>query len=44
MIWLTAGAGSNIRYLSVRVNPTTGLYWVENFRSTAPTPAEYSGS
>jgi hypothetical protein len=44
LIWLTAGSGTGTRYLSVRVHPITGLYWVENYRTTAPTLAEFSGS
>jgi hypothetical protein len=44
LIWLAAGTGSGTRYLSVRINPITGLYWVESLRSTAPTPATYTGS
>jgi prepilin-type N-terminal cleavage/methylation domain-containing protein len=34
LIWLAAGTGAETRYISVRVNPITGLYWVENYRYT----------
>jgi prepilin-type N-terminal cleavage/methylation domain-containing protein len=42
-IWLAAGVGSATRYLSVRVNPVTGLTWIENFQATDPLTAS-SGS
>lgn len=35
-VWLAAGVGSATRYLSVRVNPVTGLTWIENFQATDP--------
>lgn len=44
LIWLAAGSGSGTRYISVRVNPTTGLYWVENFQATTPTPSTFTAS
>ncbi len=37
VIWFSAGNGPEARYISVRVNPVTGLTWVENFQATAPT-------
>lgn len=36
VIWLGAGAGSARRYLTVRVNATTGLPSVETFGATGP--------
>jgi prepilin-type N-terminal cleavage/methylation domain-containing protein len=36
VIWLAAGTGTATRYISVRVNPITGLNWVENFQGSAP--------
>ncbi len=44
MIWLAAGSGTQTRYISVRVNPVTGLYWVENFQADAPNPGAFAGS
>jgi len=44
VIWLGAGAGSATRYLSVRVNPITGICTIENFQATAPATAGGSGS
>ena len=44
MVWLTAGSGSMTRYISVRVNPVTGLYWVENFQAATPNPGAFVGS
>jgi prepilin-type N-terminal cleavage/methylation domain-containing protein len=44
LVWLSAGTGSSARYLSVLVNPITGLYWIQNLQSTAPDTASYSGS
>lgn len=38
-IWLSAGSGSAARYLSVRINPATGITWIENFRATNPVAA-----
>ncbi len=43
LVWLTAGAGAETRYLAVRINPITGLYWVENFCATTPTVGTYAG-
>jgi prepilin-type N-terminal cleavage/methylation domain-containing protein len=48
-IWLSAGSGTALRYLSVRINPVTGLTWIENFRATDPVgptsaPASMGGS
>ena len=36
-IWLATGTGSATRYISVRINPVTGLTWIENFQATDPT-------
>jgi Tfp pilus assembly protein FimT len=36
VIWLGAGAGGDRCYLSVRVNPITGLTWIENYQAAAP--------
>lgn len=36
IIWLTVGTGADQRWISVRVNPVTGLTWVENFQATNP--------
>jgi prepilin-type N-terminal cleavage/methylation domain-containing protein len=44
LIWLSGGSGSSTLYLSVLVNPVTGLYWVQNLQATAPNPATYAGS
>lgn len=35
-IWLAAGSGTTARYLSVRINPVSGLSWIENFQATDP--------
>jgi prepilin-type N-terminal cleavage/methylation domain-containing protein len=35
-IWIAVGTGTATRYLSVRVNPVTGLTWIENFQATEP--------
>jgi prepilin-type N-terminal cleavage/methylation domain-containing protein len=44
-VWLAAGVGSATRYLSVRVNPVTGLTWIENFQANDPlTSSGGSGS
>jgi prepilin-type N-terminal cleavage/methylation domain-containing protein len=44
VVWLAAGTGARTRYIAVRVNPVTGLYWVEDFRASTPTPGTYTGS
>jgi prepilin-type N-terminal cleavage/methylation domain-containing protein len=44
IIWLGAGTGTAARYLSVRVNPVTGLTWIENYQTQQPTLAQVSGS
>jgi prepilin-type N-terminal cleavage/methylation domain-containing protein len=44
VIWLAVGLGADTRYLAVRVNPITGLYWVENYLAATPSPALYAGS
>ena len=45
VIWLTAGTGSAQRYLSVTINPATGLTTVGNLQATPPaTAAPSSGS
>ncbi len=44
VIWLAAGSGTATRYLSVRVNPITGLTWIENFQTQQPTISEVTGS
>jgi Tfp pilus assembly protein FimT len=36
VIWLLAGKGSARRFLSIRVNPVTGLSWIEGFQATIP--------
>lgn len=36
VIWLSAGKGAGRRFLSVRVNPVTGLCWIEGFQATIP--------
>jgi hypothetical protein len=43
MVWLTAGDDAARRYISVRVNPVTGLFWVENFQATVPDMAAFAG-
>lgn len=42
VIWLTTGTGSATRYLSVLVNPITGLTWIQNFQAQQPTLATAS--
>ncbi|MGD9722397.1 MAG: Tfp pilus assembly protein FimT/FimU [Pirellulales bacterium] len=42
LVWLATGTGDSTRYLSVRINPVTGLYWIEGFRATEPSPATYT--
>ncbi|MBI3839456.1 MAG: prepilin-type N-terminal cleavage/methylation domain-containing protein [Planctomycetia bacterium] len=44
LIWLSVGSGLSTRYISVLINPITGLYWVQSFQTTTPTPATYAGS
>lgn len=36
IVWLTVGAGADQRWISIRVNPVTGLTWVENYQATNP--------
>jgi hypothetical protein len=36
LIWLAAGAGPARRFVSVRVNPVTGLTKIEDFRASTP--------
>jgi prepilin-type N-terminal cleavage/methylation domain-containing protein len=36
VIWLSAGKASARRFLSVRVNPITGLCWIEGFQASVP--------
>ncbi|MHB1036967.1 MAG: pilus assembly FimT family protein [Pirellulales bacterium] len=36
VVWLSCGANTATRYLSVRVNPVTGMTWIEDFRATKP--------
>jgi prepilin-type N-terminal cleavage/methylation domain-containing protein len=36
VIWLAAGKSTARRFLSVRVNPVTGLCWIEGFQATIP--------
>ena len=43
LVWLVAGGGDETRYLAVRINPVTGLYWLENYRATTPTVGNYTG-
>lgn len=44
-VWLAASVGDVTRYLSVRVNPVTGLTWIENFQARDPlVPSGGSGS
>jgi len=45
VIWLTAGTGSAKRYLSITINPSTGLTTVGSLQGTAPaTGAPSTGS
>jgi len=39
-IWLTAGNGDEQRFISLRVNPVTGLTWIDQFQTTGPTNSE----
>jgi hypothetical protein len=40
-VWLAAGGGDAARYISVRVDPVTGLAWLGDVQATAPTlPAD----
>lgn len=41
LIWLASGTGTGTRYISVRVSPITGVYWIEGYRATEPTTATY---
>lgn len=41
-IWLSAGSGPAARYLSVRINPVTGLTWIEGFRASDPVTSSTS--
>lgn len=36
IIWLTAGGGGGARYISVRIDPVTGLAWVGAFQASGP--------
>jgi Tfp pilus assembly protein FimT len=36
VIWLSAGKATARRFLSIRVNPVTGLSWIEGFQATVP--------
>jgi prepilin-type N-terminal cleavage/methylation domain-containing protein len=42
-IWLAAGSGTSRRYLTVSINPTTGLADVGDLAGTAPTVTDTSG-
>lgn len=44
VIWFAAGSGTATRYLSVVVNPVTGLTWIQNFQAQTPTLAQGTGS
>lgn len=44
VVWLSAGAGEATRYLSILVNPVTGLTWIQNFQAVQPTLAAGAGS
>lgn len=44
VIWLTAGTGSGQRYLSVTINPATGLSSVGSIQAAAPTTGSSVGS
>jgi prepilin-type N-terminal cleavage/methylation domain-containing protein len=44
MVWLTVGNGAAARYIALRINPVTGLYWIENFQATTPNPGAFTGS
>jgi prepilin-type N-terminal cleavage/methylation domain-containing protein len=43
-VWLSSGTGDASRYLSVRINPVTGLTWIENFRAVNPITASNAPS
>ena len=36
IIWLTTGSGGGTRYISVRIDPISGLAWVGAFQSSGP--------
>jgi prepilin-type N-terminal cleavage/methylation domain-containing protein len=36
IIWLSAGRSAARRFLSIRVNPVTGLSWIEGYQATVP--------
>ena len=36
IIWLTTGGGDGARFISVRIDPITGLAWVGEFQATGP--------
>jgi prepilin-type N-terminal cleavage/methylation domain-containing protein len=44
VIWLVAGTGSTARYLSVTINPATGLTTIGSIQASAPTVGTTSGS
>ena len=44
VIWLTAGRGTARRFLAVRVNPITGLTWVEGFQAETPAAVTATGT
>jgi prepilin-type N-terminal cleavage/methylation domain-containing protein len=44
VIWLSAGAGAAARYISVSLNPATGLATVGGFQAAVPPQASASGT
>jgi hypothetical protein len=44
VIWLAAGRGAARRYLSIRVNPITGLTWVEGYQAETPAAVSATGT
>jgi len=43
IIWIASGQGDVRRYISVRVNPITGLAWIGDFRVDPPPILQSSG-
>lgn len=36
IVWLTTGSGAAARFISVRIDPVTGLAWIGEFQGTRP--------
>jgi prepilin-type N-terminal cleavage/methylation domain-containing protein len=44
VIWLGAGSGAGRRYISLRIDPATGMTWIGDFQASGPPSAIQGGS